>query len=64
MSAVTYPAKSFSADRTAVPSAGKPAPGLLRRMLDALIAARAAEAEREVARYLALRGEDPRDFGR
>jgi len=61
MSAVTYPAKSFS---PAADPAVTPAKGVFRRMLDAVIAARAAQAEREVARYLALRGEDFRDFGR
>ncbi|WP_454915628.1 hypothetical protein [Xanthobacter sediminis] len=62
MSATTYPAKSFSP--TGGVPAETPAKGILWRMLDALIAARAAQAEREVARYLALRGEDIRDFGR
>jgi len=57
MSAVTYAAKSFPVARTSVPSvAAAPAPerGFFGRLLDAVIAARAAQAEREVARYRAL----------
>lgn len=63
MSAVTYPAKSFSLSRDAA-AAERPAKGVLARMFDALIAARAAQAEREVARYLSHRADDLRDLGR
>ncbi|MFH3479426.1 MULTISPECIES: hypothetical protein [unclassified Xanthobacter] len=63
MSAVTYPAKSFSLPRdVAAASAVKPERGFWGRMFDALIAARTAQAEREVARYLAHRGQDFRDL--
>ncbi|MFG1391518.1 hypothetical protein [Xanthobacter agilis] len=63
MSAVTYPAKSFSLSRDAS-AAEMPAKGLFRRLFDALIAARAAQAEREVSRYLARRVEDHPDLRR
>lgn len=59
MSAVTYPAKSFTLSSAAPSVAGKPAHGLLARMLEAVITTRAAQAEREVARHLAFRGHDP-----
>lgn len=65
MSAVTYPAKSFSLSHEAsARSSGAAGRGFFGRMFDALIAARAEQAEREVARYLAHRADDLNGFGR
>ncbi|MFG1478819.1 hypothetical protein V5F53_09125 [Xanthobacter sp. V4C-4] len=62
MSAVTYPAKSFALPPAAgAAAAAKPERGFLGRLFDALIAARAEQAEREVARYLAHHVEHRRD---
>lgn len=62
MSAVTYPAKSFSLPRdAALVSVEEHAKGFLGRMFNAVMATRAAQAEREVARHLAFRGLDFRD---
>lgn len=54
MSAVTFPAKSYTASRpVALAADASPARGFFGRLMDNLIAARSAQAEREVARYLA-----------
>ena len=51
MSAVTFP--KTLAGQTSVPAAkAVPAKGFFARVLDAIIAARSAQAEREIARHL------------
>lgn len=57
MSAVAY-SKTLAA-KGAV--SATPAKGLFARMWDAIVAARAAQAEREVAHYLATRYHDPKN---
>lgn len=62
MSAVTYTEKTFPGAAKAKPAAAKgtEAPkGFLARLMDAIIAARTEQAERELARYVHIHGRDP-----
>lgn len=59
MSAVTYTPKSLAGTATVAAPAAKPAKGFLARLMDAIIAARTEQAERELARYVHLHGRDP-----
>ncbi|QRG06508.1 hypothetical protein EZH22_26820 [Xanthobacter dioxanivorans] len=56
MSAVTYTTKTFaSAPKAAV----APKKGFFARLMEAIVAARMEQAERELARYVQLNGRDP-----
>ncbi|MEP9352115.1 hypothetical protein ABLE93_00800 [Xanthobacter sp. KR7-65] len=57
MSAVTYSEKSIA--RSAKAQSSQPAKGFFARLLEAVIAARTEQAERELARYVHLNGRDP-----
>ncbi len=62
MSAVTFSPDTLSRDtRSAAPKAGKAAAGkgFFARLMDAIIAARMEQAERELSRYVQLNGRDP-----
>ncbi len=63
MSAVTFSPDTLSRDtRSAAPkaAAGKTAgKGFFGRLMDAIIAARMEQAERELSRYVQLNGRDP-----
>lgn len=60
MSAVTFPKTLAEPKGVSVKAAGTPAKGFFSRVLDAIIAARSAQAEREIARYLNGFERDPR----
>ena len=62
MSAVTFSPNTLSRDTRAVsPKASKTAAGkgFFARLMDAIIAARMEQAERELSRYVQLNGRDP-----
>lgn len=60
MSAVTYTDKSLAGSPKVAKAATKPAAkGFFARLVDAFIAARTEQAEREIARYVQLNGRDP-----
>ena len=67
MSAVTFSPNTLSRDtRAAAPKASKTAAGnaaagkgFFARLMDAIIAARMEQAERELSRYVQLNGRDP-----
>lgn len=52
MSAVTFPKSLAGQKSVSVQAAGTPAKGFFARVLDAIIAARSAQAEREIARHM------------
>ncbi|MBB6309331.1 hypothetical protein [Xanthobacter tagetidis] len=51
MSAVTFP-KSLAGQKSVAVTSATPAKGFFARVLDAIIAARSAQAEREIARHM------------
>jgi len=55
MTAIAFVKVVAGQNAVATQSAATPAKGILSRIMDAIVAARAAQAEREVARYLATR---------
>ena len=62
MSAVTFSPNTLSRDtRAAAAKASKTAAGkgFFARLMDAIIAARMEQAERELSRYVQLNGRDP-----
>ncbi|MFS8039284.1 hypothetical protein ACI7BZ_20375 [Xanthobacter sp. AM11] len=61
MSAVTYTDRSFSGARKAVSAAKAEGAnkGFWARLMDAIIAARTEQAERELSRYVQVHGRDP-----
>ncbi|MBP2150647.1 hypothetical protein V5F63_18255 [Xanthobacter autotrophicus DSM 597] len=62
MSAVTFSPDTLSRNtRAAAPKASKTAggKGFFARLMDAIIAARMEQAERELSRYVQLNGRDP-----
>lgn len=59
MSAITYTPKSIAGTPKAAAKPAEPAKGFFARLLDAVIAARTEQAERELARYVQLHGRDP-----
>lgn len=58
MSAVTF-SKSYVSEPRATQANAAPQKGFFARLMDAIIAARTAQAERELARYVHLHGRDP-----
>ncbi|MFG1425456.1 hypothetical protein [Roseixanthobacter glucoisosaccharinicivorans] len=63
MGAVTFSTDSFSTSQTADAVAAKPAEvrkGVFARIFDAIVAARAAQAERDFITYMQRTGFDPR----
>ena len=57
MSAVTYSPKNFAPSQKADVAA--PKKGFFARLMEAIVAARMEQAERELSRYVQIHGRDP-----